>query len=753
MSEAFRPLAGHAVFLLFVQLALLLTVARIGAEGAKRLGFPAVLGELAAGIVLGPTIFGHYFPDGFAAVFPPDRAQFQLLDVVGTLGMTLLLLLTGLETDLRLLKNLGRAALIASATGMVVPFALGFGLGWVIPADYVAQPQHRALFALFLATAMAISAMPVIAKILMDLDLTKRNIGLVILSAGVVDDTAGWLILSLIAGVASQGGSLSAAHIGGLAATMGLLAVFLAVSVFVLYPLLRLLVPFLADRMKTRDTDLVLIVVVTLLCAALTEWIGVHAVFGAFVAGCIFRQVPRLKQETVHRLESFVFGVLAPIFFGIVGLKVNLWALGEGGGGMLAIVLAVACLGKLVGCTIGGVWGGMRFWEAASIAVAMNARGAMELVVATIGLSLGILNQAMFSIIVVVAIATSFMAPIGLRLTMRRVRMTEDEARRIVASESKGAFDPERVRVLVPTAGGPNALGAAMLAIAVAKKSESPVTLLYVDAKQRWMDRLRALLYERSQGKGPRKGIDEHFDEVKKLANGARVPIVRRALSNDIASTILEESTKGYDLILMGASHHASGVGGDVLADVVAEARCHVAIMRAAPGESRPTHLLVPTDGSIASRVAVEFAHRYAEISGAQLTVALLTEGRPQAAEYVDEAGADLPDAVRPPSDDDLERISRVFRASDKKPEILHLQYDPSSSALINEVESGKYDLVVIGAENRAIQNRLFFGYENERLVKSSPVSVVLVVPHLGDATSSGTIRVSGAQRAQTARD
>ncbi|HXU83916.1 MAG TPA: cation:proton antiporter, partial [Polyangia bacterium] len=205
MSEALRPLGGHMILMLLLQLSLLLLVARMGAEVCRRLALPAVLGELAAGIALGPTGLGHFAPGLFLTLFPPVSEQFHLLEVVGMLGMVLLLLLTGLETDLRLLKNLGRAALIASAMGMVVPFVSGFGLGLLMPATYLAQPDRRVLFSFFLATAMAISAMPVIAKILMDLGMAKRNIGLVILSAGVVDDTAGWLILSVIAGAASHG--------------------------------------------------------------------------------------------------------------------------------------------------------------------------------------------------------------------------------------------------------------------------------------------------------------------------------------------------------------------------------------------------------------------------------------------------------------------------------------------------------------------------------------------------------------------
>ena len=729
MEQALRPLGGHAVFLLLVQMAVLLMVARLGAEAAKRVGLPAVVGELAAGIALGPTIFGHYLPNAFGHMFPHETAQFNLLEVVGTLGMVLLLLLTGLETDLRLLKNLGRAALIASATGMALPFATGFALGMVTPASYLAQPDHPILFSLFLATAMSISAMPVIAKILMDLDLTKRNIGLVILSAGVVDDTAGWLILSLIAGAASSG----TVHVGGLVTTIVYTALFLAGAALILWPLLRFLMSVTNRYFRTHDADLVLILVATFLCSALTEKIGIHAVFGAFICGTVVRQVPRVSQETIHRLESFVFAILSPIFFGIVGLKVDLWTLGGGGGKMLAIVLTVACVGKLVGCSLGGIWGGMRFWEAVAIAIAMNARGAMELVLATIGLSLGILNQQMFSIIVMVAIVTSFMAPLGLRLVMRLVRMTADEAKRIMAEEFKGVFDPARVRILVPTAGGPNAVGAARLAFGLAKRSENEIVLLYIDALSTWWQRFKRLFTRRRAQAG--QGLDEHLKTVTALADGARAPDVRQVASRDVAASICEEAAKGYDMILVGASQRGPTLGGPVLEDVVEAAPCHVAIIREAAPLPQYKSLIVPIDGSVASRVAAEFAVRYAEVTHARLTLAVTVEQRPQVAAYA--AYADYASAVvaeAPPetsTDEELARISTVFKASDLKPEVLRLAYDPSSSALADEATNGKYDLVVVGAENRAVQHRLFFGYDTERMIRMSPVAVVIVVPHL----------------------
>jgi Kef-type K+ transport system membrane component KefB/nucleotide-binding universal stress UspA family protein len=716
MTEALRPIAGHSVFVLLVQLALLLLVARLGAELCRRIALPAVIGELAAGIVLGPTVLGHFAPGVFAVVFPHVSAQFQLLEVVGLLGMVLLLLLTGLETDLRLLRNLGRAALIASAMGMLLPFVSGFALGSFMPDQYLAQPERRMLFSFFLATAMAISAMPVIAKILMDLDLARRNIGLVILSAGVVDDTAGWLVLSIIAGAASHG----EVRLEQLGRTLVLTGAFLLAAAFVVYPLARVALRSVIRRAKSDDADLVLVLIVTFLCAATTEWVGIHAVFGAFVAGTLFRQVPALRGEVVHRLQSLVFAVLAPVFFGTVGLKVDLWTLGSGR--MLVIVLAVACIGKLLGCTVGSIWGGLRFWEGLSIAVAMNARGAMELVVATIGLSLGILNQQMFSIIVVVAIVTSFMAPVGLRLTMRKVRMTEDEARRILAEQSRGVFDLDRVRVLVATAGGPNELAAGSLAAGISKRSAYGVEVVRVEAPRSWREGLLRLL----GGRPERPATPDPAATQLLLANVGITSPVRELKRPDVAAAIVEEARKGFELVFVGASRHGSGIGGEVLETVVEKAPCHLVIVKTGPEPPPHRRLLVPYDGGMFSRVAVEFAARYAEQTSAALTIGLLSDRTSNLP-----ANGTSPPTGGNPGESTLNRISPVFHALAFRPEVVEIPADPFGNAISAEARSGKYDLVVIGSENRAVQHRLFFGRDNERLIREAPVSVAIVVPNV----------------------
>ncbi len=742
MDQPIAPLQGHSILLVFLQLCALLVVARLGSEFVRRLGLPTVVGELAAGILLGPTVFGHFFPDAFLALFPRDSHQFHLLEIISWLGMVLLLLLTGIETDVRLMRNLGRAALAASVFGMIVPFGFGFGLGWWMPERYLAVPEQRTLFAFFLATALSISAMPVIAKILLDLDLTRRNIGVVILSAGVVDDTTGWLILSLIAGAATKG----APNLQDFAISIGGTLGFVILMAVVVYPLLRFGFRIANDWFESKDTDLVLMLVVTLLCAAATDALGVHAVFGAFVAGCVIRQVPRIRERTLHQLETFTFSVFAPIFFGMVGLRVNLWKLGDPT--VLFLVLGVATAGKLVGCTAGSLLGGLRFGESLSIAVAMNARGAMELVVATIGLSLGILNQEMFSIVVMVAIVTSFMAPLLLRLTMRLVRVTDEEAERIAAETAKGLFDPAKLRVLVPTAGGPNALAAADLGLRIARRSAHPLTMLYVERKTGLMDWLLRLVSTSLEG----RNVAAQLDEIRRHALEARMeaPETRRVSKRDVPDAINGEAAKGYNLILIGASDTRSGVHGEKLERLVAEAPCHVVIVKNvsdAPGPYQ--HLLVPVDGAFYSRTALEFAIRYAEGvgNGADVTIALITEAEssgPSMAPLI--ASRNTPAAQagsRATSvmlmvealakEGGLEKLSPVFKATKVKTHVIVRKATGGGHPLLSETRSGRYDLIVLGAERRAIHYRLFFGYETERLLEQCPVTTALVVPRIRD--------------------
>jgi nucleotide-binding universal stress UspA family protein len=326
-----------------------------------------------------------------------------------------------------------------------------------------------------------------------------------------------------------------------------------------------------------------------------------------------------------------------------------------------------------------------------------------------------------------VAIVTSFLAPIGLRLTLPRVRMTDDEAQRIAADESRGAFDPRRVRLLLATGGGPNAMSIAPVAFGVSRHSDTAVRIIHVKEQSSWWGQLLRRFGPHTPG-----NVTDQIELFRSMANG-KPPEIGQVSGASIASAICDEAKRGYDLIVLGSGEGAS-IGGTVVEEVVSRAPCHVAIMKAPAGAGSTNYrnLLVPVDGSVASRVAVELALRYAEGADADLSLAVLTERRPQAAVYSDVSGTHVPVEARGTSETELARISVVFRASKLKPSILHMAYDPRSSAIAEALEKGTYDLVVLGAENRAIQHRLFFGYENERLIRAARVPVLLVVPNLG---------------------
>ena len=709
------------MFLLLVQLALLVAVARIGAEISKRLGLPAVVGELSAGIALGPTLLGHYFPNAFAPIFPPDKSQFHLLDAFGTVGMSLLLLLTGLETDLRLLRNLGRAALIASVMGMVLPFGLGFGLGYVMPAEYLADPNSRILFSLFLATAMSISAMPVIAKILIDLDLTKRNIGLVILSAGVVDDTVGWLILSLIAARRDPRRRSTSQDLGLTVALPGDLHRWSRSSSC--YPILRVAVRVATEHFKTSDSDLVLVIVTTFLCAAATERIGVHPVFGAFVAGIVLHQVPRLRKETIARLESVTYGVLAPIFFGIVGLRVDLWALG--GGSMLGIVLARRLrrqAGRLLARRLLGraaVLGGGVDRGGDERARRDGDRRRDDRPVAGDPDAADVLDHRHGR---------------DRDVVPRARRPAADDAAR-AHDRRRGAAHPRvgidgrlrsgaRARRCWRPAAGPTRVAAAPLAFGLAYKSSAAVKIVHV--------------VERRPGGGGCCTVRRHVSGQRHRAGRADARARRRRRPPEVVQVErrqhrardLQRSAPRLRHHLIGSGEgpvdwrrgRRTGGGRSAVPRGDHEGAAARERLQAHPGPRRRQR---------GSRLAVELALRYAEATNAELALAVLTERRPQAAAYADLSGTHVAAEVRATSDEELQRISIGVPRLRRQARHLHLAFDPRSSAVADEVENGNYDLVVLGAENRAIQHRLFFGYENERLIRGTRIPVVVVVPNL----------------------
>ena len=405
----------HDVLVFLLSLAVLLSVARLLGEGARRLGFPLVFGELAAGILLGPTVLGRLSPSAQHGLFPGGVPS-NMVAGYTNVGVVLLLTVAGLEVNLGIVRRRGRSALLTSLMGIVMPLAGGVLLGVLLPDSDLMQPDKRLLFALFMGVALSISALPVIAKTLLDLGLFKTDVGLLVMAAAMIDDLVGWLAFSVLLGP-MQGGAMD---LLSMVRAVGLTVGFVSVALLVGRPLLgRLIVKLQADHHSGPRRVLSLIVLLALFGASFTQWIGIHAVFGGFVVGVVVGDAPQLKERTRVIVHEFVTNIFAPVFFASLGLRADFVRSFDLR--LCVLVFVIATAAKVVGCTLGSRAGGMRWRPAAAVGFGLNARGAMEIVLALLALEAGLLKEQLFVALVVMALATSLVSGPTMKWMLRGV--------------------------------------------------------------------------------------------------------------------------------------------------------------------------------------------------------------------------------------------------------------------------------------------------------------------------------------------
>ena len=419
------PSAQLATYLL--QVGGLLLVALLLGQAAQRLRMPALVGELAAGVLLGPSLFGAVAPGAAGRVFPRDPAQFHLLDACGQIGLLLMVGLAAMHVDLGLIRRRAGTAAGIGTAALVVPAGLGVAAGFLVPAQFVPAHVDRLVFALFVGVALGVSAIPVIARTLMDMNLLHRDVGQLTLVAGMIDDIAGWLLLSVGAAAATTG-----LHPGTLSRSVFGLAVVLLLAAVAGRPLARAAFR-LAERTPSQGPTTALCVALVLLTAAATQELKLEAAVGAFIAGLLINAVG-VAPARLSALRTMVTGVLAPVYFATAGLRMDLTHLGRPA--VLAVamgMLGVAVLGKFAGAFGGARLSGVQRWEALAIGAGLNARGVVEVTVASVGVQAGVLTTDTYTIIILIAIATSLMAPPILRWSMARVENTSEESLREAA--------------------------------------------------------------------------------------------------------------------------------------------------------------------------------------------------------------------------------------------------------------------------------------------------------------------------------
>jgi len=420
-EDALRPL--------LVQLVVIMLAARVGAVIARWLRQPSVVGEISAGLLLGPSAFGAVAPELSALVFPRGAAAVGGLEAALTafsqVGLILLLFLIGIEFDFSHIRRQGRLAAVVSVAGIVAPFSLGIGLAWLMAPRLGALGAATAIdvrsFALFMGTAMSITAIPILGRILIEMGLQHSPLGALVIAAAACDDAVGWTLLAAVSAIAA--GNFDPWTILGMAlATLSLAAVMILVLRPLLLPWLERCIGAAAgehDRGAGLPLGVLSVVLALLLLAALiTSRIGIFAIFGAFLLGASLSGSPRVREAVAAQFSDFVTVFFLPIFFTFTGLRTNIGSLASAEAvGWAVAVFAVAVIGKWGGCGLAARLGGLPPGEAACVGVLMNTRALMELIVVNVGMDLGVIPPAVYCMLVLMAIGTTLMAtPAAVRL-------------------------------------------------------------------------------------------------------------------------------------------------------------------------------------------------------------------------------------------------------------------------------------------------------------------------------------------------
>lgn len=716
--EIFTAASHQNVLALITQIAVLLFAARALGEIAQRFGQPSVIGEILAGVILGPSFLGKIFPSIHGIIIPGNPVQGYLLEAISLLGAIFLLLITGLETDISLIRRHARTAISVSFGGLSLTFASGFLLGQYLPDYLLTESSERLVFSLFIATAMSISAIPVISKVLIELKIIRRDISQTIIASGMTDDTIGWILLSIIAGLAS-GKTITA---GSIFFSVSKVLLFMIISFTIGKWLVKKSLDFVQDKIKSADKFLTLTIIFTFIWGTITHLLHFEPILGAFVMGILFGQMPRFPHDVREKLQSIALGIFSPIFFAVAGLKVNLlYLLDPNIFAIAIIVIIIATLGKVIGTYTGAkLIGRLDHWSALSFGAALNARGAMEIIVATIGLSLGILTREMFSIIVLMAVTTSLMAPTALRWILQHVKPSDEELKRLKQEELMLNSPIGRIhRVLMPVRDAKD------LEKSTSIQSIKLTLLKYLSISQQ-------LSMTFLQVVPPHIKFDEPADQLPNnvLSKFEKQELIKRIIRNkNVTRPIIDEAKKEYDLLILGAAQpnkDSDTVFSTTIDSLTRFSPCTTMIVHANKITPDWTlrKILVPTNGSLSAKHAAELAFLLAAGSQAQAIILNVVVKENSAPHQTHETVFERQLAM---SHKMVESI-KTLADGQNIPCAAEVRIAPSADAeILHLAQRENVDLIVLGTSVRIATDKLFLGPRIENILKSAPCPVAVL--------------------------
>jgi Kef-type K+ transport system membrane component KefB/nucleotide-binding universal stress UspA family protein len=719
-------MAHDASVVVFIcQLVVLLVAGRAAGELAQRIGQPAVIGQIIAGVLLGPSVVGALAPGLWHSLFPAGAAQHAMLDALAQLGVLLLLLMTGMETDLTVFRDARRAAVSISLSSIVLPFICGVALGVLLPESMLPSPPRRAITALFLGTALSISSVKIVALVVRDLGFVRRTVGQVIIASSITDDTIGWLIVAVTFGLALHGTIDVAAVTRILLGT----AVFLILSFTVGRRLVFRLIRWSNDNLTGEMATISVILVIAALMALLTAAIGVHLVLGAFVAGILIGQAPMLTRRIDAQLRGLIVALFMPVFFALAGLTTDLSALAGSGLALTAGLILLASFGKFSGAFLGGRLGGLSYAESFAVGCGMNARGSTEIIVASIGLSMGALDQRLFTAIVAMAVVTTLLMPPMLRWSLRRLPMSSEEQARIEREEFEAqGFLRQVERVLLAVDASPSGQFASRLAGLLAGVRRIPTTVLHLEraagggsaAAERRFRRSTAAVQAAAQA----------GDEA--AASGTdRVDIMTRSRTfSDSDEAIAAEARKGYGLLVIGREPAAAGAAFDPQITRSAArfgGAFAIAIARGAHRReplAAALNILVAVSGTRVSRQGAEVAIALAQASRGTVTALYVSNTPRLSLPWRQRVGRAI--APRTAADAAVREIVELGELYGIAMSARIRNVSATQNAILKELQSGQHDLLVMGVSPRS-GDQLFFGDVAAEILERAECSVLFV--------------------------
>jgi Kef-type K+ transport system membrane component KefB len=529
-TETMKGNSGHPLAILLAQIVTILVAARFFGWICKKIGQPAVIGEIIAGIVLGPSLFGLYFPELFNGLFP--ISSFGNLQFLSQIGLILFMFIVGMELDTKILKNKAHDAVIISHASIIIPFALGVLLSLYLYKTMAPPTVPFSSFSLFIGIALSITAFPVLARIIQERGIHKTKIGTIIITCAAADDITAWCILAAVIAYVKAGSSLSALFIISFA------IIYVLIMIKLVRPFLQRVGDLHSSRENLSKSIVAIFFLVMILSSLATEVIGIHALFGAFMAGAIMPTNSQFRHVFIEKLEDVAMVLFLPLFFVFTGLRteigllndISLWKI-------TGLIIVVAIIGKFLGSAFAARIVGQNWKDSLTIGALMNTRGLMELVVLNIGYDLGVLSPEIFAMMVIMALVTTFLTGPSLNI-INRIFKTKD------VPNAKELKKKTKFKILVSFGKPENGRGLLRLANMLIRKSKdnSEITAMHLFMSS------NSHLYN----------VDEYeklcFLPISEESFGIdHIFIYAFKVTNDINNEISEFANKGdYDLLLVG---------------------------------------------------------------------------------------------------------------------------------------------------------------------------------------------------------